>query len=113
MHKQQNQIFIQVRTFPGEEYVFRGLIFALIACIAGYAYFVSLSIGNVIAHKVASAESDRLQTDVGTLEKEYFELSKAVTPALAADLGLTNVSNTSFVRRPGAVGSAQPARTDL
>jgi hypothetical protein len=109
MHKKDNHIFIRVHAFKGEQYLLHMLFLAIGLCIVGYAYFVSLSILNVIAHKEAIAESERLQSQVGLLEQDYFELSKSVTPALAVQLGMTQTSDTTFVRRPGAVGSAQGA----
>ena len=110
MHKRDNHIFIRVHAFRGEQYLLHMLILGIGLCVVGYAYFVSLSIMNVIAHKEAIAESDRLQSAVGLLEQDYFQLSKNVTPALAAQLGMTETSDTTFVRRPGAVGSAQGTR---
>lgn len=110
MHKKDNHIFIRVHAFRGEEYLLHMLFLAIGLCVVGYAYFVSLSIINVITHKEAIAESERLQSEVGMLEQEYFELSKKISPALAADLGMTQTSDTAFVRRPGTVGSAQGAR---
>ena len=110
MHKRDNHIFIRVHAFAGEQYLLHMLILAIGLSVAGYAYFVSLSIVNVIAHKEAIAASDKLQSEVGLLEQEYFELSKKVTPALAVQLGMTQTPDTSFVRRPGAVGSAQEVR---
>lgn len=110
MHTKANHIFIRVNAFRGEQYLLHWLCLAIGVCIFGYAYFVSLSIMNVIIHKEAIAESERLQSEVGLLEQEYFELSGMVTPALAVDLGMTATSETTFVRRPGAVGSAQGSR---
>ncbi|MEK7509656.1 MAG: hypothetical protein AAB605_03010 [Patescibacteria group bacterium] len=108
-----NSIFIRVYSYPGEHYAFQGLVFVLVACVFAYGYFVSLSIMNVVTHKEAIVESDRLQSEVSMLEEEYFALAKEVTPEMAGRLGLTSVSDTSFVRRPGAVGSAAGARTDI
>jgi hypothetical protein len=110
MHKKDNHIFIRVHAFEGERFVLHYLFCAIVLTMLGYAYFVSLSIFNVIAHKEAMAESDRLQSEVGQLEEEYFALSKEVTPALAAQLGMSPTKETAFVRRPGAVGSAQQVR---
>jgi|SRR3989344_5218519 len=113
MHKRDNHIFIHVHAFPGEQFVLQGLIAMLVLCVVGYAYFVSLSIVNVIAHKEAITSSESLQSSVGTLEQEYFELSKSVTPEMGARLGMTPTSDTSFVHRPGAVGTVAGARTDI
>lgn len=110
MHKKDNHILIQVHAFSGERYLLHYLVVGIVFTIFGYAYFVSLSIFNVIAHKEAIAQSDRLQSQVGLLEEQYFALSKEVTPALAARLGMAPTAKTTFVRRPGAVGSAQQVR---
>ncbi len=113
MHKKDNHIFIRVHAFPGEQFLLHGLFLALSLCVLGYAYFVSVSILNVVAHKEALAASDRLQSEVGSLEQEYFELSQNVTPELGAQIGMIPISNTSFVHRPGAVGTVAAARTEI
>ncbi|MFZ2556066.1 MAG: hypothetical protein WAZ27_02995 [Minisyncoccia bacterium] len=110
MHTKDNHIFIRLHALPGERFVIHILSLAIIMSVLGYSYFVSVSIRNVIVHKEAVAESDRLQSEVGLLEQEYFELSKKVTPELATSLGMSPTSDTEFVRRPGAVGSVQGAR---
>lgn len=110
MHKKNNHIFIRVHALPGERFVIHGLFCAIIMCVLGYSYFVSVSIRNVIAHKEALAASESLQSEVGMLEQEYFALSKKVTPELASAMGMTVTRETAFVRRPGAVGSVQGAR---
>jgi len=113
IQRKDNHLFIHVHAFPGEQFMLHGLFMAVALCVFGYAYFVSLSIVNVIAHKEAIAESDTLQSQVGGLEQEYFELSRNVTPALGESLGMTPTSNTSFVRKPGAVGTVTGAKTDI
>ena len=113
MHTKANHIFIRVHAFRGEEFVLHALFLMIGLCVVGYAYFVSLSIINVIAHKEAIAQSESLLSEVGTLEEEYFELSKQVTPESGAHLGMTATSDTTFIRRPGAVGSVAGARTDI
>lgn len=110
MHKKDNHIFIRVAALPGERFVIHILFCAIIMCVLGYSYFVSVSIGNVIAHKEAISASESLQSQVGMLEQEYFALSKKVTPELAISLGMSPTSDTEFVRRPGAVGTVQGAR---
>ena len=113
IQRKDNHLFIRVHAFPGEQFLLHGLFLALGMCVFGYAYFVSLSIMNVIAHKEAIAMSDSLQSDVGDLEREYFELSKSVTPALGASLGMSPASQTTFVRKPGAMGTVAGTRTDI
>jgi hypothetical protein len=103
--KKDSNILIRVEAYSGEHLVLRALIFALAACIAAYLYFVGLSIMNVISHREASVLSDRLRSEVGTLEKEYFELSEAVTPEMGSRLGLVSASNASYVRRGTGLAS--------
>ena len=113
MHKKDNHIFIRVHAFPGENLALRFLFLALTVCILGYVYFVSVSIMNVIAHKEALAASESLQGEVGDLEEQYFALSKNVTPESGVHLGMTPTSDTTFVRRPGTVGTAVGSRADI
>ncbi len=103
-------ISIRVHAFPGEHVLLRVLLFALFACMLGYAYFVIVSITNVIAHKEAMTESDRLRSAVGLLEQEYFELAKTITPEAAGNLGMIPTSEISYIRRPGAVGVAEGSK---
>lgn len=97
---------IRVHAIRGEEQVLRVLGLALGACVFAYVGFVSFSIMNVIAYREAVAETESLRTELGLLEQEYFELSKGVHEDLAVNLGLVPVSDRSFVRVPGALGSA-------
>lgn len=106
MYRKDNQIFIKVEAYSGENRMLRVLIVGLAAAVFAYTYFVGVSIMNVIHHKEAIAESDRLQRAVGLLEQDYFKLSNTMTPARGAEFGLIPASDTSFVRRPGAVGVA-------
>jgi hypothetical protein len=110
MHRKDNHIFIRVNALPGEQYLLHFLILGILLSIAGYTYFVSLSIFNVIAHKEAIAASEKLQSEVSLLEQDYFELTKSITPAIAANHGMTQTADTTFVRKPGAVGSTQGTR---
>lgn len=88
-----------------------GSVFGI--CILAYGYFVGVSIMNVIAQKEAMTESERIGRAVSMLEQEYFEISKSVTPELGSQLGLAPAQNTSFVRRPGAVGVAATQNTGI
>lgn len=93
------QFSVRVAAFRGEGHLLSLLYFILACSIAGYVYFVGLSIMNVIANREASIESERLQSEVAALEQEYFELAKEVTPAAASEYGLTAPLATSFVKR--------------
>ncbi|MDP3645803.1 MAG: hypothetical protein Q8R25_01835 [bacterium] len=96
---------VSIAAFSGESHVLQFFMLALALCVAGYLYFVGVSIMNVIAHREASVESDRLQSIVVNLEEEYFKLSKGVTPEMGAHLGLQKTSATSFVRRASGMAS--------
>lgn len=120
MHRNQISLFqkarelpnakIRVATYAGESHLIHILSLFLAIAVCAYLYFVGVSIMNVISNREATAESERLQSVVGTLEQEYFTLSRAVTPDMAASLGLVKTSETSFVRRPGGVATnARPA----
>ena len=90
---------VRVAAFTGEPYVLRCLVFLFALCIAGYLYFVGLSILNLIQSREATADSASIQSTVGALEQEYFTLSKAVTPEMGARLGLSAAKKQAYVRR--------------
>ncbi len=96
---------VALAAYTGESYVVRALLFMFILCVAGYLYFVGLSILNVISSREASVESDRLQSVVGNLEQEYFELSKSVTPDVGASFGLVPTKSQAYVRSASNVAS--------
>lgn len=112
IQKKDNNILIRVEAFNGEQFVIHGLVLALFLCIALYGYFVSLSIMNVIANREASVESERLRSTVVALEQEYFNLSKSITADLATDVGLTDTTETEFVRRPNGMAANTPAASN-
>lgn len=107
MHKRDNHITIRVEALSGEHFVLRALFVVLALCIVAYVYFIGLSIMNVIANREASVESERLQSIVGDLEKEYFTLAKAVTPEMGVNFGLAKAESPDFVRRATGVASSQ------
>jgi hypothetical protein len=96
--KQLPQRQVAVAAYRGEAHMLSLLYFMLGLCIAGYVYFVGVSILNLIANREAFAESERLQSEVAMLETEYFELGRGITAAAAAQHGLTQPVGTSFVR---------------
>jgi hypothetical protein len=112
MHKNENHITIRVEALSGEHFVLRALIVVLAFCIVAYVYFIGLSIMNVISNREASVESERLQSIVGDLEKEYFTLAKAVTPDLGANFGLAKAESPDFVRRATSMATNQ-AKSDI
>lgn len=99
--------------FPREEGFVRvlGVMLALLA--VSYLTIVSMSIVNVIARKEATDRMVALRAAVGELEREYFALSGDLTAASAETVGLAPVSDTNYIYRPGAVGSANGVRSEL
>ena len=96
-----------------ERVIVRGLCIALIALVAGYLYFVSASVLNVIARKEALSQVIKIQGTIGGLEQQYIGLSQSVTPSTGDALGLSPVLNTQYVYRPGNVGAVTIARNAI
>jgi uncharacterized membrane protein YjgN (DUF898 family) len=105
--KKENNIVIKVEAYSGEHLLLRSLMIALAVCVAAYLYFVGLSIMNVISHREASVESDRLRSSVSRLEEDFFALSNAISPSMGANLGLVTVSDSTFVRRATGLATNQ------
>ncbi len=98
---------------PFERIIVPVLSFTLVVLIAGYSYFVSASILNVIDRKEALAQITRIQGVIGGLEQQYFTLSQGVSANTGVALGLTPVQNTYYVYRPGNVGAVTIARNAI
>jgi hypothetical protein len=97
---------------PAEPHTFRVLLALLgvLGCV--YVYFVGASVLNVISRKEALAETAQLANAVSRLERDYFALSQGVGPEDGARLGLSPISKTEYVYRPGNAAAAEP-RNDL
>lgn len=95
------------RTLPYEEHAVRVVLAVLVLAVVGYLALVSMSVVNVIAQKEAADRATAIRSDVGALEREYFALSQEITVAEGEVLGLTPITATNYVQRPGALGSAQ------
>ena len=98
---------------PYENTMFRALFGIILALVIAYIYFVGSSVLNIIARKDALAQSSRLATIIGVFEKEYFAVSNGITPDAGADLGLSPVSSTAYVYRPGTVGRAEKLNNEI
>lgn len=77
------------------------LSIALVVLVVGYLYFVTASIFNVIARSEALRQTDEIESSIGSLEQRYLALSQEVSPQTGMALGLSPISNTSYVYRPG------------
>lgn len=91
--------------FAGESHMLQVLSILLALSIAGYLYFVGVSIMNVISNREASVESERLRSIVGGLEEDYFALAKSISPEAAGEHGLTASAGATYVRRANAVAT--------
>lgn len=98
---------------PAERVLFRVLIIVLFGLVASYMYFVSASVLNVIARKEAITNMASLGSEVSLLERDYYTAAAAITPGEGARLGLTPVSNTRYVHRPGTVGAATISTNEI
>ena len=98
--------------YPLERVLLRGLYIAILILIAGYLYFVSAAVLNVMARKEALTQITHIDAAIGTLEGKYFSLSQGITPQSAAALGLSTIQSTEYVDRPGNVGEAGTRATN-
>lgn len=99
--------------YPLERALFHAFFVVLFVLISAYLYFVASSVLNVIARKEALAQSTRLGTAIGAYEKDYFAISQTVKPEAGLALGLSPVSNTAYVYRPGAIGQAEAPHNEI
>ncbi|MDO8514835.1 MAG: hypothetical protein Q7S50_04820 [bacterium] len=108
----QHRISLSIE-HPAELLALRVLAIALIALVCGYLYFVSASVLNVMSRKEALTRTALIQGSIGGLEQEYFKLSQSVKPNSGAALGLSPVSQTQYVYRPGNVGAVTIVRNEI
>lgn len=90
---------------PIERAMFRLIAAALLILIGAYVYFVSASVFNVVARKEALAQTSSLGSSLSFLERDYYTMAGAVKPSEGERLGLTPVSSTRYVYRPGTIGA--------
>ena len=98
---------------PAETMLSRMLVGTLAIFACAYIYFVGASILNVIARKEALADAARLENTVSRLERDYFAASQGVGPEDGTRLGLTPISNTDYVYRPGNAAVASIESNDI
>ena len=98
---------------PFERHAFQALFAALALAACLYVYFVGATVLNVIARKEAMQSSAALASIVSTLEQEFYLASATIDPSAGERLGLSPVSNTSYVYRPGNAALADGAAGEL
>ena|SRR3989344_7202788 len=88
------------------------LLLAVLAC--GYLYFVTASVLHVMSRREALATINDIQGKIGALEQQYFALSHDLSPQTGATLGLSPVSDTSYVyRQSTTMGAVTMARDEI
>lgn len=95
--------------YSWESMVRRALLIALVALTVGYLYLVASSVQNIIARKEADTRARAVETSIGSLERQYYTLASAITPAVGTSLGLSEIGGETYVYRPGAIGNASTA----
>ena len=103
MHK---KISILAFEHPLERAAMRAMSAVLVILFLGYLYFVGASVLNIIARKEATAQTATLQSAIASMEQQYFALSQSVDSRTEVELGLSPVSGTHYVYRPGNAASA-------
>lgn len=98
---------------PFERYALTVFLAALGLLIACYLYFVTLSVLHVIRRTEALAEIGRIQSSTAELEQNYLALSQQISPQEAETLGLSTVTNTSYVYRPGNAALSEVASNKI
>jgi len=98
---------------PAERMMLRILLSALLGLALAYLYFVGASVLNVIARKDAVRETAALGSAVSLLERDYYAATAAITPSSGERLGLSPVSSTRYVHRPGVVGIAETSLNEI
>jgi hypothetical protein len=94
---------------PLEQTALRWLVALIVVFLCTYLYFVSMSVLNVIARKEALSQISRIESSISTKEHDYFALSEEVVPSTGDSLGLSPLSNITYVYRPGNTALANGA----
>ena len=95
--------------YQWEHTALRVLLIMILILTAGYLYLVARSVFNVIAYKEADVRSAQLETSIGLLEQHYFTLSQNLTPEEGNALGLSAITDQSYVYRHTIIGQAEKA----
>jgi len=107
------KVSILVVEYQWERTALRALLIMLAILTMGYLYFVAASVLNVIAHKEADAHATQAESAIGLLEQKYFALSQNLTPAESSTLGLSAITDQSYVYRHGNVGQAPVTKIQI
>lgn len=98
---------------PLENTAFKTFFVVLFALIFTYIYLVGSSALNIIARKEALAQSTQVGATIGGFERDYFSASQKIVPEAGLSLGLSPVTKTAYVYRPGTVGQAEVSHNEI
>lgn len=98
---------------PFESVALKSFVGALFLLIFAYIYLVGSSALNIIARKEIMVKSSQVSAVIGDFERDYFAASEKVTPDSGLSLGLTPVSKTAYVYRPGTVGRVAVSHNEI
>jgi hypothetical protein len=96
-----------------ERLTLRILVVFVVFLACTYLYFVTASVLHVMARREALSRIDAVQGSIGSLEQQYFSLSQGITPDVGQTIGLAPAQKTSYVYRPGTIGSATIVRNEI
>lgn len=76
-------------------------IVLLIALFAGYVYFISASIVNVVLRQEAMVEISAIHSSISTLEADYLTKKQAIDESFAMSEGYAELSATHYITPHG------------
>lgn len=91
----------KLQAIDGREYQIMWSLAGLVAVLlAGYVYFVQVSISNINDRRIAEERISEIESRLAALEPEYMSLSQSrVNLAFARELGFKEVKDSTYVAR--------------
>lgn len=87
--------------FNIEQRLFFAQVALLLALFAGYVYFISASIVNVVLRQEAMVEISNLHSAISEREAEYFTRKQSLDIAFAKSEGFTDLSSKRYITEEG------------
>lgn len=99
---------LHISTEHIEKKLFWGLLVGIVCNLVLYVYFVNASVLDIVERTSLRGEIQTTGTAIGSLETEYFHLTKDVTITLASSLGFMEAKDVQFASKGSfAVGGTQ------
>ncbi|MDP3996737.1 MAG: hypothetical protein Q8P86_03535 [bacterium] len=67
--------------------------------LAFYAYFISMTVFNIVERKSAKVAISELNSELAFLETEYMELNSSLTMSLVLEQGFREVNDVKYASR--------------